>query len=492
MINHYQSLVAGVIRGALDYAWVAYRDGCSFNEAEYRIRATTMRSKSEVFGKLEQDFNRLRESGGEGEVEVESEVAVAMAWLVARFYTLSICASLRSLHEELVDRAALLAKPSQSKTTLWFLLVSEALFLPMLEFFKTLLAALSLGSWWNKESYERGVGWLAAILKAAVRLDRELQRANVPAIWIKERRRFANSRAFLRERYGDHWWSALAEMSVPNAPYLTRTDVDINEGAATLRINEETVVRASRALDGIAEFYKLDEILVEAYDYSVHRADAKLRNVHIKNICNGIKSLWALGTLLYPGLFRYEEAGGELVLRVLPPVGGSLGTVMLSVYSLPISRQIIRIYMQTGSVVEELARKEGRRAGAPLLTTASLFNRDWRAEIHDTLVTHPKPPERLGTIDPPMPSIYDQMFRTPVMLAGILHSLVSRVSEILRLEPPIHPDPIRFLESHGVTPERLPPETERLLRSSAALPVPCATLYHEMVHPWLYSVFLHS
>ena len=471
----------GGLHSLLNKVWQGYAAALVHEpEPEYDLRVRALREDDRILGGLEGEFSSLREArGGDGERRVTSRVAGAFARLVARFYALNVCLGLRSLHEEFVERAALLVKPSQSRVRVfWLGLVADSLLIPLEEFFWVLmLVILRFGSWWDRESYEKGLDRLAALLQAAITLDQELQSASASNIWTRYRRYFINARFDLRKRYGAYWWSILADGSASCAPYLTNVYVEMSDEAATLRLNEERVLAISKEYDGIAERYGFDEDLAAVYDYSVHKTDVRHRNVQIKNIYKGIKSLWTLGTLLYPGLFRYEEVGRELALRVLPPVGGEWSTTMLSVYSLPVSRQIIRIYMQTGSVVEELARREGRRAGDPLLTAASLFNRDWGAETYDALVTHPKPPENLGVIDPP-PSIYDQMFRTPVMLAGILHSLLSGVSRILRLEPPIHPDPIRFLESRDALLERLPPETERLLRSSAALPVPYANHWH--------------
>jgi hypothetical protein len=202
-------------------------------------------------------------------------------------------------------------------------------------------------------------------------------------------------------------------------------------------------------------------------------ADVSGRVKGVASPIESIKALWEgwVGSLLpdHAEASREGDALHLLMRRPFTPLN-----MQLVMSSLAIHRQIAHIYTH----VARLLSDEAKDAAEKTYTTRRGVYQDMSETLR--ILCSPEGWEKYSASldaipERPAPSIYEQLFYAPTIVAGMIYNIFSSISLVLRLDPEIPPDPLDLLKRYPDLAELFSgPHFSKsidLLRRSAKLPL---------------------
>jgi hypothetical protein len=339
---------------------------------------------------------------------------------------------------------------------------------------------LKVEGWRNAEKYEEALKLLANLIAKALindKLVRESSKRYSLANW-----HYMHYYHYTQRRpagFSGFDWPLMVDKYAPHAlcsyhSLDTLKGVELEDGGSAWRttIDSQILTRCVEWLGERLENYSYSrEIFKRYYEFM---ADVSGRVKGVASPIESIKALWEgwVGSLLpdHAEASREGDALHLLMRRPFTPLN-----MQLVVSSLAIHRQIAHTYTHVARLLSDEAKDAAEK------TYATKKKRVYR-DMSETLGSLYSPegwekysasldaiPER------PAPSIYEQLFYAPTIVAGMIYNMFSSISLVLRLDPKIPPDPLDLLKRYPDLAELFSgPHFSKsidLLRRSAKLPL---------------------
>jgi hypothetical protein len=389
----------------------------------------------------------------------------------------------RALADRTLDISMSFRKRSWPGSLTWLTLAKCSLFYPTCCFVGDIMGFLQVEGWRRSDGYVEGLKRLAGLLYWTVVCDAWLRERAAPEDAVEWH--YDNDVRERRARYKALDWSDIIDDYAPYSrliqlSFKSLEDVVLEEGHRVCRVRIDSESLTSHAQQMQCELESLDPSTREnykKYDDIVSEILAGRRRGFATPL-RSIAGLWGgwVGSI-YRGVAEYSlEEGKVLYLMMKEPIpqhypfnGRTL--MFLTTISLGINRQVAHIYSHMGKLFAEKAEREGEIARRINRRLAPLYSKT-RGWVSGELQ---RVPQR------PLPSIYEQALHTPTVAVGMTYGVLSRISQALKLDPEIPPDPLGLVELAPVKEEwgkewseLTRPEFSRsldLLRASARLPI---------------------
>jgi hypothetical protein len=389
----------------------------------------------------------------------------------------------QKLIEEALDIITSFRTPAETGGFAWLTRVGFILFHPVSFFIQEIeKGPIFLEDWKESEKYVQSLKDLGGLVYWTVNYDRWLRELTSPKDACEWN--YRNDIYKKSEQYDNLFWSDIIdedEHAIRSFLIMLSLndlkEVDVKEG---LKIDLGTLKN---------HVEKLEHAFKEALGEEAYK-ESKVREVLSKmssgrGVADPLKSIASLWNGWVGSMFT-EVAEASLTnealylrmkkpSRLLPHHPFDVRTFMwLTVYTLPVSRQVAHIYSHTGRLFVERAKREGSSKVAKKIDErlGLLCSREsgWASD-------------KLRQIPPrPLPSIYEQILHVPAVMVGMVYSVLSSLSTLVGLDPEIPPDPLGLFkldpvkEKWGEEWSKLTARPEfseslDLLRSSARLPI---------------------